>query len=305
MTQDFGIRVAAPGQDARTALDKDVHFTTKYSTLKIFKAGTLSVTTDGSGDGTVSVNHGLGYAPGFFVFRKVTASWSFLDASSYSNAFLPVGGVNYWAPDDLHHAVHAYTDSSDLIVQIKGGATSTLYEFRYYILVDLSKAFSGTGRYGFTKDFGFKVAKPGFNVLATEEYNMAFSSKYKSLQHHSVHKMTETLTLPAMFASQVDTFEEEGTYVDFNHNLGYPPLFLAFFECSSPSIAPTEIPYNEENSIDATDFSVTGFADSTRVRLSFWRSSTYFISLLDNWSSMTITLHLIMFTENLLGANIP
>jgi hypothetical protein len=193
-----------------------------------------------------------------------------------------------------------------LNVQIKGGATSTLYTFRYYILADVAKITGDAGSYGFTKDFGFKVAKPGKNVITGEEYDMVYSSKYKALQYYTAHKLSNTLDLPIMFASVVDTFVEEGQYVDFTHNLGYPPLFVSFFESSSPAISPTEIPYNEENSIDATDFSVSGFCDATRVRLSFWRSSTYFSgSVLDTWPATTITVRTIIFTENLLGADVP
>ncbi len=79
---DYGVKASKPGNDVKTAVIAATQFSTKYSTLKIYLQGDTSFTTDGSGAGSVEITHGLGFAPAFYVFRKGTASFSFLDASS-------------------------------------------------------------------------------------------------------------------------------------------------------------------------------------------------------------------------------
>lgn len=308
MPGDYGLKVSAPGTDARNVSAKDALFNTNYSALKVYQWVNLQVVTNGSGNGSATVAHSLGYAPAFFVFRNGTAHWATLDASSYANSWFPVGGVNYWAGTDHEH-IYAYGDDTNVGVSINGGTPSTTYNFRVYILVDNSKVFSSAGVYGLNKDWGFKVSKPGYSVLTAEEYNMVYSSKYKTLQYYDVNKVSDTLNLPIMFSSIVDTDVEEGTYVDWQHGLGYAPFFLAYF---SSNVAPYgtdneifEVPFSIVlSNASAPAYSITGFSNSSFVRLSFWRASHY-TGLFDTWQDETITLKLIVFTENLAGPTNP
>lgn len=303
---DYGIKVTPPGYDVLTATDAQTQFSTKYSTLKIYKWGNLSLTTDGSGNGSVAYAHNLDYAPAHFVFRKGTASFSFLDGSSYTNSYFQLGSVNYFADsaDTYHRSFKTYTDDTYLYITATGAQASTTYNFRFYILVDLAEAFSGDDNTGVLKDYGMKVSQEGFDVETAKEYQMAFSSKYKSLQYYDQHIYTQQLSLPAFFASPVDTFVEAGTYVDFNHELGYAPFFLSFYEYTSGGNTRVEsIPRFTENGIDIVNYNVAAFCDVTRVRVYFYKSSTYALSTLyDNWSAETIEIKLYVFTENLGGS---
>jgi hypothetical protein len=113
-----------------------------------------------------------------------------------------------------------------------------------------------------------------------------------------------------MFASYYDQSAEEATYVDFAHGLGYAPFFLAYFSSNNPPAQADnrliEVPWSVQLSdISGYLYSVTGWADATRVRLSFWRGSFYdtiHSSINGNWTNETITLKLIVFTENLAGS---
>lgn len=299
----WGLRITPPGVNALTNTDpKQWLFNSDYNTLKLYKWGTATFTTNGSGNATATIAHNLDYAPAFYVFRKDTANWPFMDASSYSNAYLPVGGPNYWSSDDLHHAIHAYADEDNLYIQANGGQASTLMEFRYCILVDLSQEFS-SGAGASPRDFTFRVSQPTVNVLTAEEYQLQYSSDYKALEYHSVSPKSGSISLPAMFASHHDSFEEEGTYIDFEHGLGFAPFFFATFAGSSRSAM---VPYAELNGIDNFNYMVSGFSDATRVRISFWRSTTFFAgSLLDDWPAETLTIRAFIFTENLAGAASP
>jgi len=300
MSLNYGIKVSTPANEVLTQLDKDLAFTTKYSTIKILKAGDISVTTDGSGNGTESVTHGLSYAPAYLAYQKCTASWPFLDANTHANAYVQDPGiVNMWGSAN-NHALHVYTDSTKIYLQAKGATASTTFTIHYVLLLDLAEDYSGASSL-FDKNIGFKVSKPGVDVLTAKPYELAFTSRCRSLQYHAVNYKTETLTLPPAWASIVDTTVEEGTYVDINHGLGYPPLFLAFFttdhDASTPS---TLLPIVSYNSIDGFAYMVSGFCDATKVRLSFYRMSVWWVTANPNYNySETITLRCFIFTEDL------
>lgn len=310
----YAIRVSKTGDDVLTTTSKDLRFDSLKSAMKIYKWDDVSFTTDGSGDYTYTIPHNLGYAPAFYVMRKATAVWSLLSATEYTNAYFPVGSYNHYVKNDpLNDRVHAYADATNLYIQVVTGTASLAMEFRYYILVDNSQAFSTAGGPGLTKKYGFKVAKQGYDVQDGQEYQMGYSSKYKALQYFKANQQTSTITLPAMFASDIDTEVEEATYVDFEHGLGYPPLFVAssdqplgnageYFEIPIP-VAVSGI-----SDANGPTIYINGWADSTRVRIYYYRDS--FIhpttgALVGNWSSSTITIKCTILSERLNGETNP
>jgi len=302
----FGLKFSDSGEDVGSAEDKDLVYSTKFSTLKLYSWDDTTLTTDGGGDGTREITHSLGYAPAFFTFNKCTASWSFMDGSSYSNAYVPdVGTWNLWADDAYHHAIHAYSDSSKFYFQARDATASKTYNLRYYLLADLAEDFSGSGGPTTSENYGLKISKPGVDVKTAQEYELAYSTKYKALQYHNVSFKTHSLTLPGIWASCYDTSVEEGTYVDINHGLGYPPLFLAFFESDGngpiTSGVHLQVPFATHNSIDLFNYSVAGFCDSTRVRLSFYRNAIFALGTNQQnfTANETITLRCYIFTEDL------
>jgi len=305
MPQNHGLKI---GSNILTNTDKELNFSSEYSTLKFYKWGNAQFTTDGSGNGTVSILHDLKYSPIAMVFRNITPTWSSggIDLGTGSaNSFCNIASVNHYAGGILNSRFTAYTDANYLVIVGSSVTPSTTYNFRYYILVDQSESYSSISNVSQTGNFGFKASKPDVSVETGKEYEMSYSSKYKAVQYYPSHIQTTTLTLPAMWANQYDTYVDEGTYVDFAHSLGYPPFFLAYYG-NSPITSLTTIPYHLIFSGYPT-FSVNGFSDSSKVRIYFWRGSTYDAGdVFDSWpSATTISVKLIMFTENLLGEASP
>jgi len=295
-----GLRISKPGDDVKTATSKNLAFDSSKGALKIFTTGTLSLTTNSSGNATASAAHNLNYAPGFFMFRKATAKWSLIAATEYTNSFFPVGAPNFYVKDDpYHHAIHAYADGTNIYVQVDDGNPSTTMDFMYLLLVDQSEEFSSAD--GITNaSYGLKIAKSDFDVKTAKEYQLGFSSQYKILQHYAESYKTSSLTFPGIFASYYNTSVSQVSYVDFEHGLGYPPLFMAYVTgANATGNKLVKAPFVDTNGIDIFNTSVSGFADATRIRIYWWRSSTFFISLLDNRPTDTLSLKMCIFTENL------
>ena len=103
---DYGLKVSTPGTSVLTQIDKDILFSTKYSTLKINTSGFATVSTNGSGNGTTTVAHNLGYAPAFIAFQKTTASFSFLGTTTYPNAYVPDSSL--WIYVRISHISSSY-----------------------------------------------------------------------------------------------------------------------------------------------------------------------------------------------------
>lgn len=301
---DYGIKVSAPGDDVKTALDKDLMFHSNYGALKIFDKGTLSFTTDSNGDAIASVNHNLGYAPAFFMFRKATAQNTLMsDSAEYTNAYFPVAGFDEYVKDDsLHHGLHAYCDDTKVYIHASDAKASTAMEFVYILLVDQSQEFSAADGITLDQDYGFRISKEGFDVQSAKEYQMAFSSKYKILQYYEVSKKISSLTFDEIFASAVDTFIEQGSYVDFTHGLGYPPLFIAFAQATESTDGDLQkLPYSQNYSAGVPNTIISGFADATRVRLYWYRNSEYGFTPLVR-PNETLDLKIYIFTEDLSDA---
>lgn len=304
---NYGIKV---GTDIDNNTDKQLALTSKYSYLKILKWGNAQFTTNGSGVGTVSVAHGLGYTPIVMVFKKFDAQYTFLSTTTYTDSFRDVESYNSYDPNQSGFEFDA--DDTNLTISttttIYGSnpvSNSTTYYFRYFIFVDLSKEFTGDSSISLPNNYGFKVSKPGKNVLTAEEYEMAMSSKYKSLQYFSNHVLSSSLTLPEMFASTFDSSVEQATYVDFNHNLGYQPFFLVFSDLATAYLY--EAPYTNV-AVAGGGYSdgkeeVSAFCDSSRVRVMFRRESNVINGDYgESYSSKTISINVIIFAEDLTGA---
>lgn len=308
---NYGIKV---GSNVDTDTDKQAKLTSKFSGLKLFKWVNAQFTTDGSGSGSVTVNHGLGYTPIAMVFQKFTAQYTFLSATSYPNAFKPVGYWNSYGDNEGHYF---YADDTNITISAIGAigfpgggpAPNTTYYFRVLIFVDLSQTFSDQSNISLTGNYGFKVSKPGKNVLTDQEYNMGLSSKYKMLQLYEGHIQESTLSLPGMWATQHDTFEESATYVDFNHNLGYQPFFLFYTDIDDnygvdslsegPYQAFSYVPIDTWKGIEE----VSAWCDSSRVRIMFRRESTWLSGDAGAvYDSKTINIKCIIFAEDLTGS---
>ncbi len=275
MAEDYGIKISVPNIQVELASDIESLFSSKFSTLKILSWGNLSLTTDGSGNGTASVNHNLGYTPAHFIFRKGTASFSFLDTNTYANAFTPVTqDQSIWMGNSVFNV---YSTTTQLVVSASAQTANTTYTFRYYLLVDLAESYSGASGISLQNDSGMKVSKPGQDVKSAPEYQMVYSNKYKSLQYYDVGYKTQLLSLPEVDCTLNDTPQTAGTYLDIMHGLGYPPFFLAWADgpLLGSGVGQTGnflIPFYQDYGNYAagkTGYrSLDGFSDANRVRIS-------------------------------------
>jgi hypothetical protein len=298
---DYGIKVSKVGQDTGTATDRNLQFTSKYSGLKLFTAGTTSIVKSGTAAVYGTVSHNLGFQPAFFVWRKYTATNSNFGTASYSNAYSPIGNPNTWTPESyLTESIQAYTTSSDLIIAINTGTTTGTYDFKYYYLVDKANDYSGTMAEITPSDYGFKVSKPGIDVLTAKEYELVYSSKYKALQYYDESFATSAVTLPLQFSSIVDNDVQSGSYVDFYHGLGYAPFYLAYYN-SSLSGQLTEMPYFETDDTGIYMKEASSFCNSSFVRLSFYREThrNSISGALGSIPSEVASFKLYVFTEDL------
>lgn len=302
---DLGIKISKKGVNVTEALDKELVMSSKFSALKVVKSGFLKLVCDGSGVAKDGIRHGLGYAPGHIAMVVGTASWTFMDASTHANAFIPhVGVPNYWTGSVLNHALDSYTTKDELIVEAVAAADNANKTIlvKYLIFADPAQGISNVGSAN-KAFFGLNVSQEGYEVKEANQQQLAYSSKYKTIQYYPSHITNYNLTLPAMWASRIDTEVEEGTYVDFYHNLGYPPLFLFWYHTDN-FIDPTTIqmgPFYMENAIDLIAWEIGGFCDATKVRISFWRKSMYaFEDVQDDYThNETVNIRLFVFAEDL------
>ena len=94
---DYGLKVSKLGSSTGTStLDRNLQFTSKYSGLKLYEAGTLSVAKAGTAAAYGTVSHDLGFEPAHFVWRKFTAYNSNFGTASYADSYCPIGAPNIW-----------------------------------------------------------------------------------------------------------------------------------------------------------------------------------------------------------------
>ena len=306
MPENYGIKVSPAGTSVDLVIDKNSRLNSKFSTFKAYKFDTISFSLDGSGNYTYTIPHDLGYAPAFDVFIKGTASFSFLTATTYSNAWWNIGGSNRWFSQDDAGGLFAYSDSSNLYIQAIGVFKGGTITAKYYIYVDQIEEYQSPSNIAHTSDYGIKTSLTGFDVSTAQEYKMGFSSKYKSLQYFSESIKSGDITLPAMWASFVDTDTEEATYIDFEHGLGYAPYFQAFFAPSAGVLR--EVPYSENDVFYSGSYTsdpvyeVSAWCDETRIRVTFWRRSAWLSPDSEAnryFSAQTINVTVIPFAERL------
>jgi hypothetical protein len=300
---DYGLKVSNVGQDAGTTADKDLQFTTKYSTLKLYQTGSVSVAKTGTASASGSAVHNLGFEPAFYTFRKFTASNSFMDSgTTYPNSYIPLGGPSAWTGDD-HQFIHAYSDTANINFFVDSSLAVGTYDFKYYLLVDLANDFSGADPSITDQDYGFKVSKPGISVKTAKEYELAYSSKYRALQYYDVNIASAAATLPIQAASKFDNPVEAGTYVDFYHGLGYAPLYMAFFrsdQLSDPNLL-VESPFGDEGANTEYIVKYDSFANSNFVRFSFYREVFETGGTFGTLGEEIMNMKMYVFTENLTG----
>ncbi len=70
---NWGIKYTTRGKEAtKNANVEELGLTSAFNSLKIWESGRRSITTNGSGLATITINHNLGYIPAFNGYYKGT-----------------------------------------------------------------------------------------------------------------------------------------------------------------------------------------------------------------------------------------
>lgn len=293
--ENHGLSISSVGQDALQQRLRDRSYDARFSAPKIYMRRYVTITTNGAGAGSGGFVHNLGYAPTPYVWRKATASFSFLDATSYTNTFHPVPGT-YSPWISFHHTTNVYTDSNRLRIEIQAAA-STSYTFLCFLLVNEAEVNQLAG-IPTTNSYGLKTSLKNNDADLAREQKIGFSSEYQTLQYYP-GMVTDygTISLPAINGDFFDQNPQEGTYIDFMHTLRYPPFFLAYAQ-ESGSQDRMSLPFgNIINNGDGTNFALTGWCDRSRIRITFYREADY--SNVTYPASGNIGIRLFVFTEDL------
>lgn len=305
---DHGIIVTKKNISPFNAIDRDKNINSSDNYLKIFKSGVTSITTDGSGNGKSSISHGLGYSPAFYVWRRGNMQYTTLDASLYLSCYTPVNGqTSKWITNN--DKIYSYSNEDSLIIGLSGAATSTTYFFTYYIFIDpaqqaVTQVLENTAGY----KTRIRVAKPGKDALEGDEADQSFTSEYRMLKNLNQGKQGATVTVTGYTASLRDQAPTGGGYVDFVHDLGYQPFYLAFIENTSGYNY--EIPQLFSNTLGSTGYAITDIIDSwcntTKIRIGVYNKATWDSETFgDNSSAPFLTgsckLKVYVFEENLDG----
>ncbi len=298
---NYGLRISTKGNNADTQSDKRTVYTSEFSTLKIFEKGTVDLLTDAGGNCTKKIVHGLGYAPIFYVFRQDAASFSLLDGTSYPNAFVPCpGNFTNWV--QYHDTTDVYTDATNLTITI-AGANNTHYYFTYYIFIDQGQHTLAGGNQP-EEDYGLRVSSEGLDALEANEYQLNLSTGYNMLRYYpQLTSDFKPLTLPAIRGDFFDQTPQEGTYVDFFHQFGFPPFFLAYAYIDGYIYQIPDTYFNIGGNDDGY-YELSAWSDRTKVRVTFWRKANWIRpdfsqSGAVTWDDASIEVRVFFFDENL------
>lgn len=297
---DYGFKSSVAGGNVLTAADDDLAFSTKFQSIKIYKTGTLSVSTDGSGDGSDSEAHDLGFAPAFRAFILDSGAY-FPDAPHFSYI------------NSSWNRVHVYTDASNIYAQALGATPSDTYTIKYFMFADLAQSYSGTSS-SLAQTYGLKISNPGIEVTTAKIYQLSFTSSLKNMRYDPSKTGSTTMSLDEKGC--IDNYptggDDQTTSTSVSHGLGYPPFFMSWFKTNNTQIyGPTTykvaIPFFREDDMDVVDYSLECSCDSTNLYF-YWRRYPNCLSLPPdgvcdlvcwNFPDETVTIYYYIFREDL------
>ena len=121
-----GMIVTPQGVDCGTAAIKNMVFHSDYANFKILSQGTLNVSIGTAGvDVYGTVNHNLGYIPGFDAYAELRGS---------AGISYPLNSFDLFSGDGDGFTASAGT--SDLVFKITPGTTAYTAKIYYYIIAD-------------------------------------------------------------------------------------------------------------------------------------------------------------------------
>ncbi len=132
---DFGIKISQPGFDVGTALDKNLIFTSRASSLKIVSEGSVSFsvgTTGGLLTVGSSIAHGLSFSPAFMAFARLGTG---------ETRYYPHNIISVPTQTDYHH-FWAYSDGTNInfVVgknfQASNAGSVCTHNIHYFVFAD-------------------------------------------------------------------------------------------------------------------------------------------------------------------------
>lgn len=228
--QDYGFRVSLPGFDVTDPnLDpENLIFSTEFSSPQILAEGTGSLTIPSTGmDSSVwTLNHNYGVPLAYLIYYKayVAAIGEYAYFLSPMNFDPGAFGFSSVAISDSGLYAEDMCDANNIKFKIRTSdsgyaGNETDLEFKYYILAEPLTDFSGNLP-KLDLDYGFKIAKPGYDVLTGKEQDMSFSSSRKFFKLKEI--IRESVGIPGINVGQQEI------RIAYPHNLGYFPAFWAY-----------------------------------------------------------------------------
>ena len=224
------IGVSKTGIDIKSASVHQLKFGSSFNTLKIRQSQYNSITTDGDGNGSATINHGLSYKPAFMSFAHMVTTYT-VDGVSFSNAIFPAGSAHfcpfYYDTSGINQSLRDILITSDTnnINLIINGPAGKNYKLYTYIFSDIaeetSQAKTFTGN-----DYGLRISQPGYDVKTDPDYRMIFTSK------DSVFHIAKTGTISFTIDDETINDGDESlqyksvTFASLGISDGYHPFML-------------------------------------------------------------------------------
>ena len=202
---NYGIKVSKYGYDVNTANSEQLILNSSNNILQIFDRGTATINVPvGETTGSVTIQHNLGYAPGFLAYR-------------YDNGMRRVAYAYSGRCQTTYGCRGGYTNNKTLTIEIMEASPGN-YDI-YYIIFKAPIDVSSNGVSSLKSDYGISVSEDGKDVMDNDDKNLIYSSKFDTLKQFA-NGECEVITTSAPSTG----------YIDIRHNLGYMPAFKVYYK---------------------------------------------------------------------------
>ena len=193
------LRIAKPSGNIDTDLSKDLAFDSDYPCFNVIQETDVDFTTNGSGVGSVTYNHNLGYIPMYQV-------WIQEKGSTYLNGMWAL--LSQSASGSI-----AYATTTTIEIFADFALNSTKYDFHIIIFGNTPDNVSASGNNNISG--AMKIAKDSVDLeTATDIRQLAFQSGKHTLKFDADNSGTDSITVAA----------GGGDYIDITHDIGYTPI---------------------------------------------------------------------------------
>ena len=209
----IGIKVSKVGFDVKTADDRNLSFSTKYSHPQVFKSGKIVGTAD-------QFIHGLGFPP-------TTAGYIITN-----NKHFVQYDLNPFVTENFENSDYGTirTDSNNVFL-----TSDSPSKLAYIIFANPAQAFSQLkgGRKVRDSKAGLELSVEGASIRQVGEEKVSLTTHFETFSIVDVREITIT-TAPI---SQTDTPVSNSTFVDIPHNLGYAAHIILINEFEGSGVA--------------------------------------------------------------------